>query len=62
MAITEYSKGGSTIRNLLVAPKDKETITPESGVIYRCKCDRVMCDEEYIGESAGTLGKTEGTF
>ena len=24
----------------------------KSGVIYRCKCDRVDCDEEYIGGSA----------
>ena len=27
-------------------------ILKKSGVIYRYKCDRVGCDEEYIGESA----------
>ena len=29
----------------------------KSEVIYRYKCDRVECDEEYIGESARTFGK-----
>ena len=35
-----------------MAPKDKDPILKKSGVIYRYKCDRVHCDEEYIGESA----------
>ena len=29
----------------------------KSGVIYRYKCDRVDCDEEYIGESSRTFGE-----
>ena len=29
----------------------------KSGVIYRYKCDRVECDEEYIGESARTFAE-----
>ena len=45
-------KGGFTIKNLLMAPKDKDTIMKKSGVIYRYKCNRVECDDEYIGESA----------
>ena len=28
-----------------------------SGVIYRYKCDRVECDDEYIGESFRTFGE-----
>ena len=32
--------------------KDKDPLFKKSGVIYRYKCDRVDCDEEYIGESA----------
>ena len=28
-----------------------------SGVIYRYKCDRIECDEEYIGESSRTFGE-----
>ena len=45
-------KGGHIIKDLLVAPKDKDPLLKKSGVIYRYKCDRVDCDEEYIGESA----------
>ena len=29
----------------------------KGGVIYRYKCDRLECDEEYTGESARTFGK-----
>ena len=41
-----------TIRNLFMAPKDKDPITNKSGVIYRYKCSQHGCNEEYIGESA----------
>ena len=47
-----HLKGGLTIKNLLMAPKDKDTIWKKSGVIYRYKCNRVDCEKEYIGESA----------
>ena len=47
-----YFKGVKAIKDLLVAPKDKEHITKKSGIICRYKCDRLECDEEYIGESA----------
>ena len=52
-----YFKGGMTIKNLLVVPKDKDPTLKKSGVIYRYKCDRVECDEEYIGESSRTFGE-----
>ena len=52
-----YFKGGSTIKSLLVAPKDQDPILKKSGVIYRYKCGRVDCDEEYIGESSRTFGE-----
>ena len=52
-----YFKGGSTIKNLLMSPKDKDPIQKQSGVIYRYQCDRVDCDEEYIGESSRTFGE-----
>ena len=52
-----YFGGGKTIKELLVAPKDKDSITKKSGIIYRNKCDRLECDEEYIGESARTFGE-----
>ena len=62
-----YFKGGNTIKNLLVAPKDQDPIQKKSGVIYRYKCDEVDCDEEYIGESSRVFwrevyGTSEGTF
>ena len=52
-----YFKGGQTIKNLLMVPKDKDPITKKSGVIYRYKCDENGCDEEYIGESARTFAE-----
>ena len=41
----------------LVHPKDKDDILKKSGVIYRYKCDRVDCGEEYIGESGRTFAE-----
>ena len=52
-----HFKGGLTIKNLLLAPKDKDPILKKSGVIYRYKHDRVECDEEYIGESTRTFAE-----
>ena len=52
-----YFKGGNTIRSFLMAPKDKDPMLKKSGVIYRYKCDRVVCDEEYIRESSRTFGE-----
>ena len=52
-----HCKGGTTIKNLLMAPKDRDPIQKQSGVIYRYHCDRVDCDEEYIGESSRTFGE-----
>ena len=43
-----YFRGGTTIKNLLMAPKDIDPMMKKSGVIYSYKCGRVECDEEYI--------------
>ena len=40
-----------------MAPKDQDPFQKKSVVIYRYKCDRVECDEEYIGESSRTFGE-----
>ena len=40
-----------------MAPKDKDPLFKKNGVIYRYKCDRVDCDDEYIGESARNFEK-----
>ena len=57
-----HFKGGTTIKNLLMAPKDQDPIKKRSGVIYRFKCNRVECDDEYIGESSRTFWReVQGT-
>ena len=48
--IDVHLKGGHTIKDHLMAPKDKDPLLKKSGVIYRYKCDRVDCEDEYIGE------------
>ena len=55
--IEVHLKGGPTIKNLLMTPKDKDPILKRSGVIYRFKCNRVECDGEYIGESTRNFGE-----
>ena len=49
--------GRNTIKSLLMAFKDKDHITKKSSIIYRFKCSRVECDDEYIGESSRTFGE-----
>ena len=55
--IQVYFRGSKTIKDLLVAPTDKDFITKKSGIIYRYKCNRLECDEDYIGESARIFGE-----
>ena len=50
--IEVHLKGGHTIKDLLMASKDKDPSLKRSGVIYRYKCDRVDCGHGYIEESA----------
>ena len=40
-----------------MVPKDQDLMKKRSGVIYRYRCDRVECDDEYIGESSRTFGE-----
>ena len=55
--IEMYFKGGNAIKNLLVHPKDRDTILQKSGMNYRFKYGRVDCEEEYIGESGRTFAE-----
>ena len=55
--IQVHFKSGKSIKDELVAPKDKDHLRKKSGIIYRYKCDRLECDEEYIGETARTFGE-----
>ena len=52
-----YFRGGNTIRDHLVHPKDRDIILQKCGLIYRYKCGRVDCEEEYIGESGRTFAE-----
>ena len=53
--IQVYFKGGKTLNNLLVSPTDKDNIKKKSSVIYWFRCDKIDCEEEYIGESSRTF-------
>ena len=55
--IQTHFKGGSTIKNLLVFPKDKDPMVNQSGAIYWYQCGDLGCDDEYIGEPPGPLVK-----
>ena len=55
--IEMHFKGANNIRQLLVHPKDKDDILKKSGVIYRYRCGRVDCEDEYIGESGKTFAE-----
>ena len=46
-----------TLKNILVASKDKDTNKHESGVIYRYTCCRLDCNEEHAGVLARTFEK-----
>ena len=50
--IEVHLKGGHTIKDVPMAPKDKDPFLKRSGLIYRYKYGRVDCDHKYIGESA----------
>ena len=55
--IQTHFKGGSTIKNLLVSPKDKDPMVNQSGAMYWYQCGDLGCDDEYIGETSRTFGE-----
>ena len=55
--IQTHFKGGRTIKNLLVSPKDKDPMVNQSGAIYWYQCGDLTCDNEYIGETSRTFGE-----
>ena len=48
-------KSLTTLRKVLVSPKDKTALGKQSGVLYSIKCKD--CDSLYIGESGRKLEK-----
>ena len=55
--VAVYFKGGRTLKNILVSPKDKDEMVNKNSVIYSYCCGEIDCDEEYIGESGRTFGE-----
>ena len=55
--IQTYFKGGRTIKNLLVSPKDKDPMVNQSSAIYWYQCGKLGCDDEYIGETSRSFGE-----
>ena len=55
--IQTHFKGGRTIKNLLVSPKDKDPMVNQSGAIYWYQCGGLDCDDEYMGKPPGPLVK-----
>ena len=53
--IQTHFKGGRTIKNLLVSPKNKDPMVNQSGAIYWYQCGDLGCDDEYIGETSRTF-------
>ena len=52
-----HIKGNSTIKNLLVSPKDKDPMANKSGAIFWFQCGNLTCDDEYIGKTSRTYGE-----
>ena len=55
--IQTHFKGNRTIKNILVKPKDKDPLDRRNGAVYWYQCGKLMCDEEYIGETSRTFGE-----
>ena len=52
-----HFKGGRTLKNILVSPKDPDKITNKNSVIYSYCSGSIDCGEEYIGDSGRTFGE-----
>ena len=55
--IQTYFKGNTTIKQTLMRPKDQDPKDSRSELIYSYRCDDITCSEEYIGETARTMGE-----
>ena len=53
--VQAYFRGGNTLKNLLMFPKDRYEMKKQSNIIYWYRCGRTECDDEYIGELARTF-------
>ena len=55
--IEVHFKGNTTIKQVLMKPKDQDPKDKKSGVIYSFQCNNIAWNEEDIGETARTLGE-----
>ena len=55
-SIQVHFKGTNTVKQLVMAHKDKDPKLAKNGIIYRYRCPHINCTEQYIGESGRTLG------
>ena len=55
--IQVHFKGNTTIKQILMKPKDPDPKDNRSGLIYSYRCPQLDCNEEYIGETGRTLGE-----
>ena len=55
--IQVHFKGHTTIKQILMIPKDTDPKDSRSGLIYSYKCPQMDCNDEYIGETSRTLGE-----
>ena len=53
--IQTHFKGKSTIKNLLVSPKDKDPMANKIWAIYWFQCGDCKCNNEYIGDTSRTF-------
>ena len=49
-------KGTNIIKQLLMAPKHRDSKLHKTEVVYKYKCPQIYCTEEYIGVSGRTFG------
>ena len=55
--IQTYFKVNTTVKQVLMKPKDQDPKDKKRGVIYSYQCMDIACGEEYIGETSRTLGE-----
>ena len=55
--IQVHFKGNTTIKQILMKPNDRDPKDRKSGLIYSYQCPQLDCNDEYIGETARTLGE-----
>ncbi len=55
IGIQVFFKGGTTLKNMLVAPKDKDPKGKTQNIVYDIRCGEESCNLHYIGETGRTL-------